>query len=187
MTQINDLVALIKGNARLAAFIAIIVALVIVMVVFYSGSHSSAAEQAKVEKQLASARVNLTFAQDRYDVAKLQAEEAQLKSTDTPSFPASFPGVELSAYITTGASNYGISIVSLTPKGSVGTQTVGGTKYVEYDIVVNITASDYTAMDSFLSYLENGTFPSLSIKNASFSLSGGKFTGSFNVVILAKS
>jgi hypothetical protein len=133
---------------------------------------------------LASAKVNLTSAQGTYDVAKLQAEQASL--TGTPSFPASFPSVDLSAYITTGASNYGINVVRLTPKGAAGTQTVGGTQYVEYDTIVQIAPTitgEYNSMDSFLSYLENGPFLSLSINGASFTASGGTFT----VVILAKS
>ena len=183
MMRITDL---IKGNARLAAIIAVIVALVIVNLVFYLGSQSSADQQASVEKQLASAKVNLTLAQGRYNVANLRTEEAQLKSTGTPSFPASFPSSDLSAYITTGATNYSITVVSLTPRGAVGTKTVGGTNYVEYDTSVQIkplTTGDYNAMDSFLSYLERGPFLSLSIQGASFTASGGTFT----VVILAQS
>jgi len=187
MTRITDLIELIKGNARLAAIIAVIVALVIVTGVFYLGSQSSADQQATVERQLASAKVSLTAAQAKYDKASLRAEQASLAGT--PTFPASFPGVELSAYITAGATNSSgsVKIDSLTPQGAVGTQTVGGTKYVEYDTIVRITASGYTAMDSFLSYLENGPFISLSLKNASFTLSEGKFTGPCTVVILAKS
>lgn len=195
MTRINDLIALIRGNARLAAFIAIIVALVIVTFVFYSGSHSSAAQQAKVEIQLRNAQNNLKVAQSTYDLTTLQQQNDTLTNElkdltggQTTSFPASFPGVELSAYITTGASNHSINVKNLTPKGAVGTQTVGGTKYVEYDTIVQIApliSGDYYSMDSFLGYLENAPWPflSLTIKDASFTANGGTFT----VVILAKS
>jgi hypothetical protein len=182
MMRITDL---IKGNARLAAIIAVIVALVIVNLVFYLGSQSSADQQASVEKQLASAKVNYALAQDRYDLEKLRAEQASLPDYRS-SFPASFPSSDLSAYITTGATNYSITVVSLTPRGAVGTKTVGGTNYVEYDTSVQIkplTTGDYNAMDSFLSYLERGPFLSLSIQGASFTASGGTFT----VVILAQS
>jgi hypothetical protein len=193
MKQINDLIALIKGNARLAAFIVVIVALVIVMFVFYSGSHSSAAQQTKVESQLASAKVNLTMVQGQYDLTKLQAEQASLEASlaGIPSFPASFPS-DLGKYISTGASNYSINVVGLTPKGPVGTKTVGGTNYIEYDTIVQIApliTGDYNSMDLFLSYLENLSnlrpelFFSLSIKGASLTADGGTFT----VVILAQS
>jgi FlaG/FlaF family flagellin (archaellin) len=185
MTQITPLIALIKGNARLAAFIVVIVALVIATFVFYSGSHSSAAQQAKVEKQLAAAQNNLKIAQDTYDVSKLQLEQASLPDYRS-SFPDSFPSNDLNNYISAGASNYSINVKSLTPRGSVGTQTVGGTRYVEYDTVVQIAplvSGDYNSMDLFLSYLENGPFFSLSIQGASFTADGGTFT----VVILAKS
>ena len=57
--SVNDLTALIKNNAKLVAFIAIIIVLIVVMFVFYSGSHSSAAQQATVERQLALAKSNL--------------------------------------------------------------------------------------------------------------------------------
>jgi Tfp pilus assembly protein PilO len=181
MTQITDLTALIKRNARLVALIAVIVVLVIVMLVFYSGSQSSADQQAKVKKQLASAQVNLTSAQAKYNVTTLQAEQDSLPDYRSV-FPPTFPSNDLNNYISAGATNYGIAVVRQTPKGAVGTQTVGGTKYVEYDTSVQITGG-YTAMASFLSYLENGPFLSLSIKDASFTASGGTFT----VVILAQS
>jgi len=183
MTRITDLIALIKRNARLVAIIAVIVVLVIVMFVFYSGSQSSADQQATVKRQLASARTNLTLAQSTYDLTKLQAELASLPDYRSY-FPPTFPsiGTDLGNYITTGATNYGITVVRQTPKGPVSTPTVGGTKYVENDTSVQITGG-YTAMASFLSYLENGPFPSLSIKDASFTASGGTFT----VVILTQS
>lgn len=184
MIRITDL---IKSNARLSVLLALIVALVIVNIVFYLGSQSSADEQTTVEKQLTNARQNLAIAQNKYDLQKLQAELASLEDEDTPRFPASFPNVELSDYITAGATDYRITVVSLTPKGKVGTKSVGGTDYAEYDTSVQISG-DYRAMDSFLSYLEDGyleneSFTSLSIEKASFTASGGTFT----VVILAKS
>jgi len=182
MTQITDL---IKSNARLSVLLAVIVALVAANLVFYLGSQSSTDEQATVEKQLTNARLNLAIAQNKYDLQKLQTELVSLEGT--PTFPASFPNVELSDYITAGATDYRITVVSLTPKGKVGTKSVGGTDYAEYDTSVQISG-DYRAVDSFLSYLEDGyleneSFISLSIEKASFTASGGTFT----VVILAKS
>jgi type II secretory pathway pseudopilin PulG len=177
MTQIIDLV---KRNARLAALIAVVIILVIVAFVFYSGSQSSADEQAKLEKQVASAKVNLNLAQDQYDLAKLQTEQASL--TGSPSFLPSFPSVGLSAYIAGAADKYGVELVSLTPKGAVGAETIGGQKYTRYDTGVEVTG-DHEAMNSFLSYLEAGPFLSLRLENVSFTPSGGTFT----VVILTRS
>jgi len=179
MTQAVDL---IKRNARVAALIGVAVVLVIVAFIFYSGSQSAADEQAKLETQFNSAKQSLTLAQAQYDVTTLQAEYDSLKYTT--SFPPAFPGVDLSAYIAGAADKYGVQVVSLTPKGAVGTETIGGNKYTRYDTVVQVTG-DYQAMNSFLSYLEagqGGQFPSLRIDNASFTLTGGTFT----VVILTK-
>lgn len=163
MTQIINLV---KRNARLAALIAVVVILVVVTFIFYSGSQSSADEQAQLETQAATAKVNLIVAQDKYDVAKLQAEQASL--TGSPSLPPSVSSVELSAYIAGAADRYRVGLVSLTPKGaaSAGVQVSG----------------DHDAMNSFLSYLEEGPFISLRLENVSFTPSGGTFT----VVVLTR-
>ena len=177
MTQIVDLV---KRNARLAALIVVVVILVVVTFIFYSGSQSSADEQAKLEKQATTAKVNLTVAQGQYDVAKLQAEQASL--TGSPSFPTLFPSVDLSAYIAAAADKYSVGLVSLTPKGAVGTETIGGKKYTRYDTIVQVTGST-EAMNSFLRYLEACPFiSSLRLENASFTPTGGTFT----VVILTQ-
>jgi hypothetical protein len=167
MTQIVDLV---KRNGRLAALTAVIVILVVVTFIFYSGSQSSADEQAKLETQAKVAKVNLINAQDQYDLAKLQAEQASL--TGSPGLPLSVSSVELSAYIAGAADRYGVELVSLTPKGaaSAGVQVTG----------------NYEAMNSFMSYLEQGQqgpFPSLRLENVSFTPSGGTFT----VVVLTQS
>jgi len=134
MTQIIDLV---KRNARLVALIAVVVILVVVTFIFYSGSQSSADEQAKLETQVASAKVNLNLAQDQYDLPKLQAEQARL--TGSSSFLSSFPSVGLSAYIAGAADKYGVELVSLTPKGAVGAETIGGQKYARYDTGVEVS------------------------------------------------
>jgi hypothetical protein len=178
MTQI---ISLVKRNARLAALIAVVIILVVVTFIFYSGSQSSADEQAKLETQVASAKVNLNLAQDQYDLPKLQAEQARL--TGSPSFLSSFPSVGLSAYIAGAADKYGVELVSLTPKGAVGAETIGGQKYARYDTAVQISG-DHEAMNSFLSYLEAGpSFLSLRLENVSFTPSGGTFT----VVVLTRS
>jgi len=163
MTQIINLV---KRNARLAALIAVVVILVVVTFIFYSGSQSSADEQAQLETQAATAKVNLIVAQDQYDLAKLQAEQASL--TGSPILPPSVSSVELSAYIAGAADRYRVGLVSLTPKGaaSAGVQVSG----------------DHGAMNSFLSYLEEGPFISLRLENVSFTPSGGTFT----VVVLTR-
>jgi hypothetical protein len=163
MKQIIDLV---KHNARLAALIAVAVILVIVAFIFYSGSQSSADEQAKLETQVKVAKVSLINAQDQYDLAKLQAEQASL--IYSPSLPLSVSSVELSAYIAGAADKYGVELVSLTPRGaaSAGVQVSG----------------DYEAMNSFLTYLEVGPFISLRLENVSFTPSGGTFT----VVVLTR-
>jgi hypothetical protein len=179
MTQAIDL---IKRNARVAALIAVAVVLVVVTFVFYSGSQSSADQQATIEKQFTSAKASLTVAQDQYDVAKLQDQDNSL--SNAISFPTTFPGVGLSAYIAGAADKYGVEVVSLTPKDTIGTETIGGNKYTRYDTVVQVTG-DYKSMDSFLSYLEagqSGQFPSLRIENAAFTPTGGTFT----VVILTQ-
>jgi type II secretory pathway pseudopilin PulG len=163
MTQISNL---IKRNTRLAALIAVVVILVVVAFIFYSGSQSSADEQAKLETQAKVAKVSLINAQDQYDLAKLQAEQAGL--TYSPSLPLSVSSVELSAYIAGAADKYGVELVSLTPRGaaSAGVQVTG----------------DHEAMNSFLTYLEVGPFISLRLENVSFTPSGGTFT----VVVLTR-
>jgi hypothetical protein len=102
----------------------------------------------------------LINAQDQYDLAKLQAEQASL--TGSLGLPLSVSSVELSAYIAGAADRYGVGLVSLTPTGaaSAGVQVTG----------------DYEAMNSFLSYLEQGPFISLKLENVSFTPSGGTFT-----------
>lgn len=161
-----QIINLVKRNARLAALIAVVIILVIVAFVFYSGSQSSADEQAKLEAQVKFAKVNLINAQDQYDLAKLQAEQASL--TGSPSLPLSVSSVELSAYIAGAADKYGVGLDSLTPKGaaSAGVQVSG----------------DYEAMNYFLRYLEEGPFISLRLENVSFTPSGGTFT----VVVLTR-
>jgi len=163
MTQIIDL---IKRNTRLAALIAVVVILVVVTFIFYSGSQSSADEQATLETQVKVAKVSLINAQDQYDLAKLQTEQASL--TYSPSLPLSVSSVELSAYIAGAADKYGVELVSLTPRGaaSAGVQVTG----------------DHEAMNSFLTYLEVGPFISLRLENVSFTPTGGTFT----VVVLTR-
>ncbi len=164
MTQIVNSV---KRNARVAALIAVAVILVVVAFIFYSGSQSAADEQAKLEKQVNNAKVNLTVAQGQYDLAKLQAEQASL--SDSPRLPHSVSSVELSAYIAGAADKYGVKLVSLSPTGaaSAGVHVTGSTE----------------AMNSFLSYLEEGgVFISLRLENVSFTPSGG----TFNVVVVTK-
>ena len=163
MTQIVNLV---KRNTRLAALIAVVVILVVVTFIFYSGSQSSADEQAKLETQVNDAKVSLINAQDQYDLAKLQTEQDSL--TYSPSLPLSVSSVELSAYIAGAADKYGVGLDSLTPRGaaSAGVQVTG----------------DHEAVNSFLTYLEQGPFLSLRLENVSFTPSGGTFT----VVVLTR-
>ncbi len=174
---------LIKRNARLVALIAVVVVLLVVTFILYSGSQSVADQQATVERQLTAARASLTAAQGQYDVATLQAQQASL--TSSPSFPASFPTVELSAYLAAAADKYAVEINVVTPKSPAGTETLGGKKYFQYATVVQVTGS-YDAMNSFVNYLEQGQqgpFPSLTIQNASFTQSSGTLT----IAILALS
>jgi hypothetical protein len=132
------------------------------------------------------AKVNFINAQEQYNLTNLGAEYNSLAAEaglgNSSPFPASFPSVELSAYIASAADKYGVNLVSLNPEGAVGQETFGGTQYTQYDIIVQVAGSTQ-AMDSFLSYLEAGPFLSLSLENASFTSSGGTFT----VVILAQS
>ncbi len=179
MTQAIDL---IKHNARVVALIAVIIVLVVVAYIFYSGSQSSADEQATLERQATTAKINLTIAQDQYDVVKLQAEYDSL--TGSLNFPTSFPSVALSAYLAGAADKYGVNLVSLTPKGAVGKETIGGKQYTRYDTVVKVSGST-DAMNSFLRYLEagqQGQFPSLRLESASFT----PIDGTFTVVILTQ-
>ena len=176
MTQIVNLV---KRNARLAALIAVAVILVVVAFIFYSGSQSSADEQAKLEQQATTAKVNLAVAQGQYDLTKLRAEQDSLAVTS--SFPSLLPSVGLSAYISGAADKYGVEIVSITPKGTAGAETLAGKNYTRYDTGVQV-AGGYTAMNSFLQYLEVGPFVSLRIESAAFTPIGGTFT----VVILTQ-
>ena len=163
MTQIINLV---KRNTRLAALIAVVVILVVVTFIFYSGSKSSADEQAKLETQVNVAKVSLINAQDQYDLAKLQTEQASL--TYSPSLPLSVSSVELSAFIAGAADRYGVGLDSLTPNGAASAD-------------VKMTGG-HEAMNSFLTYLEEGPFISLRLENVSFTPSGGTFT----VVVLTQ-
>jgi Tfp pilus assembly protein PilO len=172
MTPVIDL---IKKNARVVILIAVAIVLVAVTYVFYSGSQSAADEQALTQKQLTSARQSLALAQDQYDVAKLQAQQATLSSS--PSFPATFPTVEFSAYLAAAADKYGVDINVVTPKSPAGSETLGGKKYARYDTAVQVTGA-YDAMNSFLIYLEQGQqgpFPGLRVQNASFTPNSGTF------------
>jgi Tfp pilus assembly protein PilO len=164
---------LIRRNARLAILIVLAVILVVVTYVFYSGAQSAADDKSIAEKQLSSARASLALAQDQYDVAKLQAQQASLFSTT--SFPSSFPTIELSAYLAAAADKYGVEINVVTPKSPAGTETLGGKKYFRYDTTVKVTGA-YDAMNSFLLYLEGGPFKTLRIQNASFTPDGGTLT-----------
>ena len=180
MTQAIEL---IKRNARVAALAAVIVVLVVVTFVFYLGSQSSADQQATLETQVKVAAVKLSNAQGQYDLKTLQGELDSLPGS--PSFPVTFPSVDLSAYIAGAADKYGVALVSLSPRGATGTETVGGQQFVRNETNVQVTG-DYGAMNSFLSYLEQGQqgpFPSLRLENASFTPTGGTFT----VVILTQS
>jgi len=180
MTQVIDLV---KRNARLAALVAVIVVLVVVAFVFYLGSQSSSDQQAKLVTQVKVAQVDLSNAQGQYDVAKLQTEENSL--TASPSFPGTFPSVALSSYLAGAADKFGVELVSVDPRGATGTETVGGQQYVRNETNVHVTG-DYEAMNSFLSYLEQGQqgqFPSLTLEKAYFHPTEGSFT----VVILTQS
>jgi Tfp pilus assembly protein PilO len=180
MTQVVDL---IKKNARVVVLIAVAIALVAVTFIFYSSSQSASDQKTTVQTQLTAARTSLAVAQGQYDVAKLQAQKDTLSSS--PSFPAKFPTVELSAYLAAAADKYGVEINVVTPKSPADTVTIGGTKYFEYDTVVQVSGA-YDAMNSFVNYLEQGQqgpFPSLSLKNASFTPSSGALT----VAILALS
>lgn len=170
MTQAIDL---IRRNARVVVLIVVAIVLVVVTFILYTGSQSAADEQATVQKQFTSARSSLAAAQDQYDVAKLQAQQTSL--TSSPNFPATFPTVELGAYIAGAADKYGVTINVVTPSGPAGTETLGGKKYFRYDTTVKVSGS-YDAMNSFVSYLEEGTFQSLRIQSASFTPTGGTFT-----------
>jgi len=168
----KQIVNAVKSNGRLAVLIAIAVILLVVTFIFYSGSQSSADEQAKLETQATSAKVSLTVAQGQYDVAKLQAQQASLAATS--SFPSALPSVGLSAYIAAAADKYGVELVSLTPQGATA-ETLAGKKYTRYDTVVKV-AGDHAAMNLFLRYLEEGPFLSLRIENATFTPIDGTFT-----------
>ncbi|HXZ95009.1 MAG TPA: hypothetical protein VEG28_03750 [Dehalococcoidia bacterium] len=157
----------------MAVLILVAVVLIVVMFMFYSSSHSAANQQATVQFQLTSARASLTVAQGKYDVAKLQAEQASL--TYSPSFPNSFPNVALSSFLAGAADKFGVTITVLTPQSPAGTETLGGTNYFRYDTAVQVSGTS-DAMNSFLSYLEEGPFQTLRIQNASFTPSGGTFT-----------
>ena len=170
MRQAIDLV---KNNARIVVLIFVAVVLIVVLFMLHSSSQSASDEHAKVQKSLNVAQVNLTQAQDKYDVQKLQAELASLPaSTD---FPASFPNVEVSAYLAGAADNFHVTIEVVTPNSPAGTETLGGKTYYRYDTAVQVSGT-YDAMNSFLSYLEEGHFKTVRIQNASFTPSGGSFT-----------
>ena len=180
MTQAINLV---KRNARVAALVGVIVVLVVVTFIFYLNSQSSADQQATIEKQKNVAAKNLSSAQGQYDLTTLQGEMDSL--TASASFPVTFPSVDLSAYIAGAADKYGVDLVSLSPKGAVGIEAVGGQQFVRNQTDVKV-AGDSEAMNSFLSYLEQGQqgqFPSLRLENASFTPTGG----TFSVVILTQS
>jgi hypothetical protein len=173
MTPVIDL---IRRNTRLVILIVVAIVLVVVTFMFYSSSQSASDEKATVQGQLTAARTSLAVAQGQYDVAKLQAQKDSL--TSSPGFPATFPTVELSAYLAAAADKYAVKINVVTPRSPAGSVTIGGQKYFEYDTVVQVSGA-YDAMNSFVNYLEQGQqgpFPSLSLKNASFTPSSASLT-----------
>jgi Tfp pilus assembly protein PilO len=178
--MITKAIDTIKRNSRIAVLIGIIIILAVVTFMMYSGWSSAADQQSELEKEELRARTNLNIALEQYNLDKLRSEYQTLSVG--PGFPSSFPSVDLSAFIAAAAEKWGVTLESLTPKGTTGTETIGGKKYNRYEAAAKVTGS-YDRMNSMLRYLEEaGAFSTLRIE----SLSLTQTDGSFNIVFLTQ-
>ena len=178
MMQIVDL---LKRNLRLVGLIAVVVILIVVNFILFSGWQSAHDKQVKLENDVTRLEQNLTNVKDQYNLDKLQAQYDELSGTYQ--FPSVFPTCSLSAYLATGAQKYGIQLASVTPKGAVGTESLGGRQYTRNQIDMNISGST-TNMDAYLRYLEGGQqFPTLRLESVAFTPTGG----TFSVIVLTQS
>lgn len=170
--MITKAIDTIKRNSRIAILIGIVVILAAVTFLMYSGWGSAADQQAGLEDEEVRARNNLNIALDQYNLDKLKSDYDTLKRA--PQFPASFPGVDLSAYIAAAAEKYGVTLESLTPKGTTGQETISGKKYNRYEATAKIVGG-YDRMNSCLRHLEEGPFTTLRIESLSVTQTDGTF------------
>lgn len=175
----TPIIEFVKRNPRVVVLIAVVIVLAIVAYMGYSGWQSAKDEQATMEKKEITARTNLNLAQDQYDLNKLRAEQESL--TGSARFPASFPSVELSAYIAGAAEKYGVTLNSLTPKSGAATETIGSQKYPRYETAVEVSGSP-ERVNLFMRHMEEGPFFTLRLESVVASPSNAKF----NVVILTQ-
>lgn len=170
--MITKAIDIVKNNTRLVVLIAIIIILAVVTFMMYSGWSSASDEKSELEGEALRVRTNLNIAMEQYNLDKLRSEYETLSGSAT--FPASFPSVDLSAFIAAAADKYGVTLVSLTPKAA-SSETIGGKKYNRYDTGVQVSGS-YDRMNLMLRYLEEGPFTTLRIEGMSLTQEGGSFT-----------
>ena len=180
--MIAKAIDIVKHNSRLVVLIVIIIILAVVTFMMYSGWSSAADQRSELEGEELRARTNLNIAQEQYNLDKLRSEHSTLASGAR--FPASFPSVDLSAYIAAAAEKYGVTLVSLTPKGA-GAETIGGKNYKRYDTAVQVSGG-YDKMNLMLRYLEEGPFDTLRIESLTTTQTDVSFTGSFTIVLLTQ-
>ena len=176
--MITKAIDTVKNNTRLVVLIVIIIILAVVAFMMYSGWSSASGQRSELEDEELRTRTNLNIAMEQYNLDKLRSEYSTL--TSGAEFPASFPSVDLSAYIAAAAEKYGVTLVSLTPKAA-SSETIGGKKYNRYDTAAQVTGS-YDKMNLMLRYLEEGPFTTLRIEG----LSVTQTTGSFTIVLLTQ-
>jgi hypothetical protein len=173
----------LERNIRLVAFIAVVIVLVVLNIVFLMQWQSVNDDKATLETEKRTAEVNLEVTRVQYDVNTLQEEEAELLRS--PFLPSSFPLVDLSIFIASGASNYNLTIDKVEPPARVGTEKIGGKDYPAYATKMTVKGS-LTNIISFLKYLEGSAFTSLKIDGVTCTAEGSVWTAQFTVVVVSQ-
>ena len=168
----NQVIETLKKHALLIIPIVIVVALLAVNIVFYMGMNSVKAEQSDLKKARTSADNNLTVATAQYDLNTLRAQQAELSGG--ANFPATVSVVELGLFLASAAESSGVSIDSVTSAAGA-TETIGTKKYPRVAVTLQVSASSYSKINTFLITLENGPFDTLKVQSLSLTQTSGKF------------
>ena len=168
----NQVIEIVKKNARIIIPIVIVVVLLAVNIVFYMGLNSVNAEQKDLDKAKTNAQVNLNIATTQYDLNTLRAQQAELSGG--ANFPATVSVVELGLFLASAAESSGVSIDSVTSAAGA-TETIGTKKYPRVSVTLQVSASSYSKINTFLITLENGPFDTLKVQSLSLTQTSGKF------------
>jgi len=157
MQMIQKIIQRVRHNALFIVLIVVVIALLVGMIVLFLGGSSVKAEQSSLKAEQTRAQINLDNAKAEYGLDILQGKMALLQGS--PSFPSEVSLVQLSSFLETGATSYGVQIVKVA-QASVG----------NYNITI---AGSPSKMNDFLIYLENGPFDTLKLGSLSFTQMDG--------------